>query len=244
MSSKLIKEIKPSDNSSWLNHFFVTLDLDWAIDEVIDYSLNIMNEQKCKSTLFVTHESELIKSLKNNKRIELGIHPNFNYLFNGDNRYGKNIDEVVKYYLNIVPDAKSVRSHSLAKSSPILRSFGRHGLEFDCNTFIPFLSNDTLLEPFASWYHNMVVVPHFWEDDVNILHYKQKFSSNFFDKNLGIKVFDFHPIHIFLNTFSYEHYNKAKSHYKDFEMLKKFVNNKEYGVRDYFIELINFINEK
>ena len=37
----------------------------------------------------------------------------------------------------------------------------------------------------------------------------------------GLKVFDFHPIHIFLNSENMERYNSAREHLQNFEELKK-----------------------
>ena len=48
--------------------------------------------------------------MRANQNIELGIHPNFNPLLNGDFRYGKSIDEVIKYYKKIAPEAHMANS--------------------------------------------------------------------------------------------------------------------------------------
>ena len=38
----------------------------------------------------------------------------------------------------------------------------------------------------------------------------------------GLKIYDFHPIHIYANTFSLDHYDSFKKHYHDFDWLKEY----------------------
>jgi len=42
----------------------VTLDIDWACDEIIEYSIKLLEEYDVKATIFTTHKSSLLKSLK------------------------------------------------------------------------------------------------------------------------------------------------------------------------------------
>ena len=215
---------------------FLTFDLDWCSDEVLEFLLDILED--IKATFFVTHKTKLLKRMEKSN-FELGIHPNFNFLLNGDFRYGKNIEEVLKYYLDIV-EAKSVRSHSMTQNSNILDIFFKNGLQFDCNTFIPFSSN-IILKPYKHW-NGIVKVPYFWEDDVHCI-YNWDWDVKKYLSYKGLKVFDFHPIHIFLNTENLERYNKARPYLKDYKKLKEFVNNKTYGVKNFLIDLIKAVNE-
>lgn len=57
------------------NDICITLDVDWANDEVIEYSTKLLEKYNVKATIFATHESELLKFLE--KKFEIGIHPNF-----------------------------------------------------------------------------------------------------------------------------------------------------------------------
>ena len=52
------------------------------------------------------------------------------------------------------------------------------------------------------------------------------------------KIFNFHPIHLFLNTETLERYYKIKKDYHNFNVLKKNRNTKNYGVLDFFKELM------
>ena len=66
-------------------------------------------------------------------------------------------------------------------------------------------------------------------------------SSKLTSQNLlsrkGLKVFNFHPIHLFLNTNSLDLYEKARPFFKDYKKLKSIRSN-DFGIRDFFIELI------
>jgi len=48
----------------------------------------------------------------------------------------------------------------------------------------------------------------------------------------GLKVFDFHPIHVFLNTENIKRYEAARPHYYSFESLVKLRNNETFGTGD------------
>ena len=231
---KNIKDIKLQCGFLETN-IFLTFDIDWCSDEVLEYTLKILDKYDVKTTFFITHYTKLLNKMFENKKIELGIHPNFNPLLNGDFRYGKNIEEVIKYYMNIVPMAKSVRSHSMTQNSNILDLFKENGLMFDCNTFIPFNSGINL-KAYKHW-NGLVKVPYFWEDDVHCI-YGWEWDVEKFLNYKGLKVFDFHPIHIFLNTENLRRYNKARPYLQNYKKLKEFVNAETYGTRDFLIDLI------
>ncbi len=222
-----------------LKDTILTFDLDWCSDEVLEDTLNLLGSKE--AIFFVTHKSTLLDKMRQNSRYELGIHPNFNFLLNGDFRYGKSIDEVLRYYLDIIPDAISFRSHCLTQSSIILDSAKELGLKRAFNTLIPHTSNIEI-QPYK---HSSGIVeyPHFWEDDVSI-ECKWEWKIKRYLDYKGLKVFNFHPIHIFLNSEDLNRYLKAKPYLQDFKKLKEFVNNKSYGVRDFFIDLLNEIDLK
>ena len=43
-SSNLIKNINPNKTESWSESVFITMDFDWAIDEVLLYSIKLLEE--------------------------------------------------------------------------------------------------------------------------------------------------------------------------------------------------------
>ncbi len=236
MQFKKISDITIEDSSSWKDKVFLTFDLDWCSDQVLEYTLDIIEKNNVKATFFVTHATKVLDRMRTNPNIELGIHPNFNYLLNGDFRYGKTYKDVIDYYMEIVPEAVSVRSHSLTQNSYILIYFADVGLKYDCNQFIPNNSK-IYIEPWKHWTQGLIQIPHFWEDDIHIF-CEQTWEVENILNNWGLKVFDFHPIHVFLNTEDLQRYNNARNVFQNITELKKHVNNDIYGTRDFLIDLI------
>lgn len=222
-----ISEINVSASKTWRDIHFITLDIDWAHDDVISYAIDILEKHNVKATWFVTHSTPVLDRLRANPNFELGAHPNFNPLLNGgssENAGGAR--KVLDALLEIVPEAKSVRSHSLTQSSILLDIFKEYGFTHDCNHFIPHESG-VILRPWSHW-NGLVRVPHLWEDDVEAMVADSNFSSLLAIKN-EIKVFDFHPIHLFLNTEATTRYVDAKSHARDPLVLKGFRNDVSAG---------------
>jgi hypothetical protein len=235
MYSSNINTIDPYDHSTWKDKIFITIDVDWACDEILNFTLDIIEKYTLKATIFCTHKTELLTTMRQNKNIEVGIHPNFNFLLHGEYTYGKNYKEVLEYYLDIVPEALSVRSHSMTQNSVMLQSFHSYGLKYDCNQFIPFHLGIELA-PWYFWDFKLIRIPCFWEDDIHCL-YKWKWNIDSFINIKGIKVFAFHPIHLFLNTNDMENFKQCRPYYNDPSALKKLRNN-DYGTYSFFIDLI------
>jgi len=89
-----IKIIYIENILSWQGKIFLTFDLDWCSDEVLCYTLEIIEKYDIKATFFITHYTPLLEKIRKNSNIELGIHPNFNYLLSRDFRYRQNVDLV------------------------------------------------------------------------------------------------------------------------------------------------------
>lgn len=233
-----ISKISLDCQETWQNKVFLTMDIDWAIDPVIDFSVNLLEQHGCEATIFVTHDSPSVRSLMKNPLFEVGIHPNFNELLNGECEHTA-INQI-ENILEVTGPVKSVRSHSLFQSSHILDYFNVLGIKYDCNLYLPSEANLNL-KPWHHW-NGIIRVPHFWEDDVNFLKENSISPSSLIQKKL-LKVFDFHPIHVFLNTISLEHYKNSAPYFKDFHALKTMINSEKRGVRDLFVELISNARE-
>jgi hypothetical protein len=75
-----------------------------------------------------------------------------------------------------------------------------------------------------------VKVPHFWEDDAAFI-YKEKIDIKLLCDRRGLKVFDFHPIHAFLNTENTKRYESTRSWHHDPEKLIKHRGDHPNGTR-------------
>ncbi len=222
---------------------FITIDVDWACDEVLEYTIEFFERNAIKATFFITHDTPLLERLRNSDLFELGIHPNFQYLLNGTSQY-RDMSEVLENILSIVPEAKSVRSHLLVQSSPILELFKNKGLQYDVNLFIPWYSSMTL-KPIKHW-NGVCRVPYFWEDDVQCIAYSNG-NSRGWDvdellNNKGLKIFNFHPIHLYLNTEEMSRYEKTKEYQRNIKILEQHrYCNTEIGAFSVLSKLVNKI---
>jgi len=208
-----------------------TSDIDWAPESVIADTIELFNTYNVKCTLFCTHHSAVIDSIKHDENFELGIHPNFLPVMT---QQKGTINEAIEKVLEIVPDAKGVRSHSLVQSTPLFETFKNYGLQYEANTNLPY-KND--IEPYKLW-NGLVKVMHNFEDDVHFM-YKHSFNDtriNTFENKLN--VFSMHPIHIYLNTDTVQTYNNARVHYQNAGELIKLRNTKTWGTRDMLIGLL------
>ncbi|WP_417820431.1 hypothetical protein [Terasakiella sp.] len=230
-----ISEIQIDDCASWTDQVFITLDIDWAHDQVISHAIDVLEKRDIAATWFVTHQTFMLDRLRENPKFELGIHPNFNFLLQGDTRNGVDARDVIQRLMDIVPDAKAVRSHSMTRSSVLTDLFAQFGLTHDVNQFIPH-SSGMSLKPWKMW-HNLVSIPYFWEDDIACLYGDQTCISEVMDCS-GLRVFDFHPIHLYLNTEDLKRYEQTRSIHQQPKELwgERFVG---YGTCDILTRLIN-----
>jgi len=224
--------------------FFLTLDVDWAPDYVIDYVAEILIAHKVKTTWFITHESDAIHRLsKNSELFELGIHPN---MLNGST-HGKTEDEVLKHIKAIVPDAVSMRTHGLYQSSNFLiKAAKEYGILYDVSLFLP---KTPCLQPhYIKFDHSLLWrVPYFWEDDSEMFEDDPIWHISDYTQMRGLKVFDFHPIHIALNTEKFERYNALKQIKAlkswDIEFIEEYAN-KGIGTKNIFLDLVHELTGK
>ena len=113
------------------------------------------------------------------------------------------------------------------------------GYHDDVSFFIPN-NNDNIVYPWKYWNNNLIKVPYFWEDDIH-LSYNPEWNVNRYIKYKGIKVFDFHPIHILLNTEDIKRYEQNKMHQNNFDKLLEARNKQNHGINNFLIELIESI---
>lgn len=231
---KLVSGISPETFSLEEDILYITIDIDWAPDFVIEHTIEILAENNVPSTWMVTHSTALLKEIISQKIFELGIHPNFNDLLTKTSRNLPTIDDRISSLIALVPNARSVRSHSMTQSSRILDYFSKYGLTHDCNHYIPF-SSGIELRPWKIW-NGMTKVPFGWEDDLDFDRTNRNFARTI-NSFKGLKVLNFHPIHIFLNSNSMKTYEETRPYHTDQKKLSSYIN-REYGTRDFLYDLI------
>ena len=195
----------------------ISFDVDWALDDVLLDCLDLLSTApNIKATFFATHATSVLSS-KNISQHEVGIHPNFMPNFQGKGRhYHEVIDELMALY----PNAKGVRFHSLGLAAPVLDYCLQQGICYDSSIYLP-----RQISPYEE-YTGILRIP-FQCSDFQMVIDNDTFKLNIDQYKYSSELplcFVFHPIHIFLNTYSVEHYKKAKPYFHDFDMLKTQVN--------------------
>lgn len=225
-----------------VNHkIYLTFDMDWACDELMDFLYQLLEEYGLAATIHITNPFKSLDKYKKNRRIELGIHPNFNGLVDGNAEVVKDKTSAIERCMQIVPDAVVARSHALLNSTPITKEFYDFGIRYELNYFIAPCKGITL---YPWLFQGVLQIPFFYEDDLYLLEKNDNSPAFYLDHDIKMyKVFNFHPIHLFLNCESLDRYRRMKEHYHDFSVLKQNVNVNQYGILDFFKELVETARE-
>lgn len=155
-------------------------------------------------------------------------------------RGGDDCESVLENMKKIVPGAVCCRSHSLTTSSIIVKNYKKYGIKYELNTLIPAYKG-MRIRPFpAPVDEDVKILPFIYEDDV-YLNQKNKLQVKEFLSNEieAPRIFNFHPIHLFLNSDCQETYEKARPYFKDYKSLRQYINQINYGIKDFFNELID-----
>lgn len=209
---------------------YLTFDLDWAVESAVEHVLERLERYDVRATIFATHLSPALMGA-DRKRVEIAVHPNY---------FGQKAHdpaEPVFRLKEMYPEAVGARSHGLFVSSRIIAAYAAAGLRYESNIFLyrhPGLR--------AVWrFPGMVSVPFLWSDDKH-LELKEPFelpSLPIFSE--GLKVLNFHPIHVFLNSESETRYAMAKRNFKDVEWLTSIRNSSVRGIGDLLDELLGWV---
>lgn len=226
-------EIIPEEEESWRGRVFVTIDIDWAIDQAIDDVLDLLRRAGAVATFFMTHATPAFERMLADGH-EVGIHPNLNPTIAGN---GPPAEAVLADLHRCVPQARSLRCHSMTQSSRLLDEFTKQGFSHDGNQFLP-LRSGIETRPYRHW-NGLVRVPYRWEDDVELMYdgHLDTGSAKRAAQAPGLSVLDFHPVHIALNTCDMAHYEATRACHRDWDRLVA-ARAGGPGVRDCFCALL------
>lgn len=218
--------------------YLITIDMDWAPDWMINYVLDIIGKNKKPIHWFLTNKSKLLKKRKL-KNFYYGLHPNVG----NDIMSIPNIEKKILKLKKILPKSELIRTHGNVTStnlSIVLSKF----FKYDFSNFQP--RNTKLRAHAVSWYDRPILnISYNWEDSFEATKKVKYFDikENFFKKNDFI-IFNFHPVHIYLNTYNYGLYSKLKKKLGKIqgwlpEDLEKHRNKKPVGSEIFFRQLLN-----
>jgi peptidoglycan/xylan/chitin deacetylase (PgdA/CDA1 family) len=176
----------------------LTFDVDWAPDSVIDAVADTLTAAGVRATWFVTHRSPAVDRLARQPDLfELGIHPN---LLPGST-HGETPEAVFRHCAELVPAARSMRTHSLVQSTPLLSYVASSTpLELDSSTYLP---HATHVVPLVHRHGDRAIVrvPFVWEDDLEMASDSPCWDlGGLLATGPGLKVVDLHPIHVYLDA--------------------------------------------
>lgn len=186
----------------------LTLDIDWAPDWMVADAADRLAGAGVRATWFATHASPVLRDLRSEPLFEVGIHPNF---LPGSS-HGASAAEVLAHMRELVPGARSVRTHSLFQSERhsqlLVEDFG---LRTDCSQLLLGASHVAphrlRFSPDGPW---LTRVPHVFQDNMAM---HAGLSWRFDEPGYhtpGLKVFDFHPVHLALNSPDFGTYARLK----------------------------------
>jgi hypothetical protein len=230
-----------------MNAFAITLDIDWAPDFVIDFVAELLIQHNARATWFVTHISPAVERLRQHTQLfELGIHPNFM----AGSTHGQTPEAVLDHCMGLVPDAVSMRTHALFQSTPILAKAARlTSIKTDVSLFLPYAVH---LQPVRMWFdpeHSLIRVPVYWSDGTEINRPLPGWkTTSLITSADDVKVFAFHPMHVYLNSPNAQPYQKAKERSSRINVLQPadletLIYSGE-GDRTFFLKLIQNLSRK
>lgn len=214
-----------------------TADQDWAPEWACMNFVTDLARFDLPCHLFRTSESPSLDQAYSEKLITQGWHPNFK----SNSTHGNSISEVIETMKTLVPKSRTVRAHSYFESSETWKHL------FEANQIVeshgPTIMSEGLLP--LQMASNLIRVPVFFEDDVLLRDDPVALNSRDLLRKIetpGLKVFDFHPVHLGINSRSLEHYNSSRPYLQDECFFKESMILR--GVRTLFIEVIEFIRCK
>ena len=186
----------------------LTFDVDWAPDFAIDATAALLIERGIRATWMITHRSPAIDRLRAHPELfELGIHPNFRE----GSTHGSTTDAVLRHCMELVPEAVSMRTHSLVQSTPLLaRVLTATPIRIDASLLLPRVQG---LRPFTQPYDGnaLLRVPFDWQDDVEMEFADSRWSARPLLEQSGMLTFNFHPIHVYLNSRDMDPYRDVRA---------------------------------
>ena len=216
--------------------FCFTGDTDWAPESMIEETLKIFEDNRIPYTPFITHKSKIIENkYPGEKSRYVGIHPNF---LPGSS-HGNDYDEIIKNVIAFWPGTKAFRSHSYFDNWIINQKLLEKGIKYDSNLSVHLQPGLFPLQNSAG----LLRFPTFLED--YIYSYREKGWEVADVQNLlktpGLKIFNFHPVHVCLNTPSLDHYARIKkdigeNNWKDLVYKGK-------GAQTFLLDLFKFIRQ-
>ncbi|CAN7370736.1 hypothetical protein LJR042_002238 [Microbacterium maritypicum] len=196
-----------------MHNVVLTVDVDWAPDWAMKQLLDVLVEAETPSTWFVTHESPMLDVLREHPTlVEIGVHPNF---LPGSS-HGESPEEVISECLRFAPEARTMRTHCLVQSTPILQTVvDASPISVDASVYLRDLSGVSPSTLPLDHGRSLTRFAYVWEDDLEFFAEEPRWDGPRFITDRGtsdeITIIDVHPIHFALNSASVGPYERLKA---------------------------------
>lgn len=202
-----VKEVSEllADNQNTVVVF--TGDQDWAPEWAVQDTLDLFHEVDIPYHLFRTNDSQAARHARENfQGFSEGWHPNF---LDGSS-HGSTFEEVISEMARLVPHSRSIRCHSFYEYTGMWARISGTDIVAESHGLTDMQVG---LRPMRMW-TGLWRFPVFLEDDVFFASEVHESQLARLWRNLqmpGLKILNFHPVHVALNTSSAEQYTKWKS---------------------------------
>lgn len=215
----------------------LTCDIDWAPEYAIEYVAHKAAEFGHTITFFSTHDSDFCKTPPTH--CEIGLHPDCTRPARND------WDEEIARLKAIYPGALGMRAHTNLFGQRTAEAAARAGLLYDVSYL---LWNRPLCQAWRD-YAGLVRFTYHWEDGT---HWYMNRPLNWEGIDLdspGLKIFNVHPISIYLNSPTAPHCRAVQTRYRDLTSAPKSevdasINRTERGIGDLWLDLLETLAKR
>lgn len=219
--------------------YLLTFDSDWCPDWMLEEVLEILESRELAATFFLTNApaASLLERLDRAGRIQVGIHPNFF----PENAVAR-AEELLKSLLNEVGPCTVCRTHGLFWWHGLGEILRKLGIRDDSSLSAP---GHSLTEPLRVSGVNRYPIS---LGDWSLLDSKGSIEDVLQSINSfgPLRVLNFHPIHIALNTDSIDEWTRIKHVQREDpsrlrDLASQNARRQGFGLRDIFLSVIKQI---
>jgi hypothetical protein len=218
-------------NLDGFSRYAMTADIDWAPDYAVADMLGLFAEAGVKLTCYATHRSPILRGTT--PEVEVGLHPDYTRP-HPEGGFRRKLLELKDMF----PDAVGVRSHR--------NFFGQNTAHFAAEAGLTYDSSVLLWrQPFCQIYRDqwgLYRMPYCWEDGIQA-DMRLPWTLDVVPMETpGLKIFNIHPIFIYLNCPDDDYRRAIVRDYPDLTQAPESVlapqRHDGYGARRFLIDLL------
>lgn len=224
----------PFYNLDGFTTFALTTDIDWAPDYCVEDVFRLIEDAGLRLTAFATHDSHVARTAP--KFVEIGLHPD-NTRPHPEHGLSRKIPDL----LDIYPQAVGLRAHRNFFGQNIAQMAAAAGLQYDASVL-------HWRQPFCQAgidQYGLVRMCYNWEDGIHADRGLPWDLAHVPIAGPGLKIFNMHPIFIYLNCPDDGYRRRVVKDYKDLTTIPRNVVDPlvhdGYGARRFLIDLLQHL---